>query len=273
MACKLLAAFVFTSVALSIEVEVDAKGSKPLLRHESLLQTGDSARTQDAGLSVVQFAYYKFSVEKVRPGYGSHAFSQFSLKDTAGNKIKLADSAVAQVSISSSFGTDQTVDVLLKDGAPTEDVVIHDGDALLIHLLNPASTRVASYEFYTSVGKKPDMDPTAFKFQGSNDQKTWFELSKYLEYDTPTLRGVPVGPFVVSKAAVLLKDQKADSKTAHRESVKDTTAKQAAEAPPAPPARIVKTIYEPAEVKTVYVYGSSQEKNVLNPNGPPPCKD
>jgi len=267
MVCKLIGAFLFVSLAHGIEVgiEVDSKGSKPLLRHESLMQEeGNSQADRDSLGLAVQYRYYKFSVERVRPGYGAHAFSQFSLRDIAGNKIKLSDPSVATVLISTKFGTAEDAAALLKDSGEVNDVVVNDGDYLLVELQQ--KTPVASFEFHTSVAKGPEMDPTTFKLMGSQDQQKWMELTKYIDFATPLERGVPVGPFIMSMSSTFMTAVHA------KEELVEKANQSAAPEKPKP---IIKTIYAPAEVKTVYVYKQqTQEPEAKpDPNAPPPCKD
>jgi len=278
MLSKLIGAFLFASLAHGIEVgvEVDSKGSKPLLRHESLMQQeGHRQMDRDAQEQAVQYKYYKFSVERVRPGYGAHAYSGFSLRDTAGNIIKLSDPSVAKVLISTKFGTAQDAAVLLQDSGELNDVVLNDGDYLLVELQQ--KTPVASFEFHTSVKKGPEMDPTTFKFLGSQDQQKWMELTKYIDFATPLERGVPVGPFIMSRSSMFMttvQDRK-DGKEQAMEHAKEELVQKAAAAAAEKPRPIIKTIYAPAQVKTVYVYKQQEAAAEVkpDPNAPPPCKD
>jgi len=309
MVSKLIGAFLFASLAHGIEVgvEVDSKGSKPLLRHESLMQEeGNSQADRDSLGYAVQYKYYKFSVERVRPGYGAHAFSQFALRDIAGNKIKLSDPSVAKVLISTKFGTAQDASVLLKDSGErsdvvvndkhggvspcplstplhskdsdeSSDVVVNDGDFLLIELMQKLP--VTSFEFRTSAKKGPEMDPITFKLLGSQDQQKWIELTKYIDFATPYERGATVGPFIMSRSSTFMTVvQEGDGKEHGKERAKEELVKKAK--PPSKaaekPRPIIKTIYAPAEVKTVYVYRTKQEAAAdvkPDPNAPPPCKD
>jgi len=273
MVSKLIGAFLFASLAHGIEVgvEVDSKGSKPLLRHEALMQQeGEVLMDRDAQEHVVHYKYFKFSVERVRPGFGAHSFSHFALRDTAGNKIKLSDPSVAKVLISTKFGTAQDAAVLLKESGEPEDVVLNDGDYLLVELMQ--KTPVASFEFYTAVEKGPEMDPTTFKLLGSQDQRKWTELTKYIDFATPLERGVPVGPFIMSRTSMLMTAvQEKDGKEQGKEQAKEELVHKAAVSEK--PRPIIKTIYAPAEVKTVYVYRQKEEQIKPDPNAPPPCKD
>jgi len=276
MVSKLIGAFLFASLAHGIEVgvEVDSKGSKPLLRHESLMQEeGNSQADRDSLGHAVQYKYFKFSVERVRPGFGAHSFSHFALRDTAGNKIKLSDPSVAKVLISTKFGTAQDASVLLSDSGELKDVVLNDGDYLLVELQQ--KTPVASFEFYTAAEKGPEMDPTTFKLLGSQDQQKWMELTKYIDFATPLERGVPVGPFIMSRSSVLMTAvQEKDGEKQGKEHAKEELVQKAGPAKATEkPRPIIKTIYAPAEVKTVYVYRQQEAEVKPDPNAPPPCKD
>mmetsp|Transcript_40613 Transcript_40613/g.73114 ORF Transcript_40613/g.73114 Transcript_40613/m.73114 type:complete len:246 (+) Transcript_40613:63-800(+) len=245
MIFRLIAGF---TLALGVELEIDAHGNRPhIRRHEALIEEDNQATQR----SVVRYSYLRLTIEAVRARRGSHSISNFVLRDTAGRELNIASQKNAIVKISNAYGTEENSSKIL--GAERDDVVIKDGDWILVHMPEPMP--VASYEFRTArTANTTDMDPTEWKFEGSSDGKTWTLLSKYIQFATPMERGASVGPFIVGKFLL-----------------------QAASTPGPPPdaAPVARTpkktvkVYMPdPQVKTVYQYDQDQ----TTPPGAP-CKD